>query len=65
MKNMTPVPTQKVYDRQMDMPVRQPPPPPPATTVNVATRIEPLQLNVGTETRRDEAVNTINSTFRR
>lgn len=61
MKNMTPVPTQKVYERQMDMPVRQPPPPPPPP----ATRIEPLQLNVGTETRRDEAVNTINSTFRR
>lgn len=62
MKNMTPIPPQKPYERQMDMPVRQPG---ATATVSVATRVEPLQLNVGTETRRDEAVNTINSTFRR
>ena len=49
-------------------PVQQPPP-----TTTTVTKIEPLHLNIGTdpiqsyrgnEGKRDEAVNTINSTFR-
>ena len=66
MKNISPVSNQKIHEKSYDSP-----PKPIVTT----TKIEPLQLNVGNETqhsyrtnevaKRDEAVNTIDSTFRR
>lgn len=62
MKNVTPTPTQKPHEKHIDVPVRQPP---VTATVSVASKIEPLQLNTVHDTRRDEAVNTIDSTFRR
>jgi hypothetical protein len=66
MKNVSPVSNQKINEKNYDSSFKQ-------TTTTM--KVEPLQLNVGNEPqhsyrandpgRRDEAVNTIDSTFRR
>lgn len=63
-KTAAPIPTQKPNEKNYESPPKK------HTTI----KIEPLQLNVGNdqqqsyrinEARRDEAVNTVTSTFRR
>jgi len=65
MKNVSPVSTQKTNEKNYDSSSKQ---------TTTTTKIEPLQLNAANdqqhsyranEGRRDEAVNTIDSTFRR
>jgi hypothetical protein len=68
MKNISPVSNQKSNEKSYESSTKQ------ITTITT-TKIEPLQLNVGNDPqhsyrtndvgRRDEAVNTIDSTFRR
>jgi hypothetical protein len=63
-RTLTPTSTQKPIEKTYDLLPKK----------TVVTKIEPLQLNIGNDqqqsyrandTRRDEAVNTIDSTFRR
>ena len=68
MKNVSPVSNQKIHEKNYDTSFKQ-------TAATTTTKVEPLQLNVGNDpqysygandvARRDEAVNTIDSTFRR
>jgi hypothetical protein len=65
-KSLSPISTQtKPNEKNYDLPSKK--------TITT-TKIEPLQLNIGNDqqqsyrandTRRDEAVNTVDSTFRR
>jgi hypothetical protein len=64
MKNVSPASTQKMNEKNYDSSSKQ----------TTTTKVEPLQLNTANdqqhsyranEGRRDEAVNTIDSTFRR
>jgi len=63
-KTLTPTSTQKPIEKTYDSSPKK----------TAVTKIEPLQLNIGNDqqqsyrgndTRRDEAVNTVDSTFRR
>jgi len=63
-KTLTPTSIQKPIEKTYDLSPKK----------TVVTKIEPLQLNIGNDqqqsyrandTRRDEAVNTVDSTFRR
>jgi hypothetical protein len=67
-KNLSPTSTQKINEKNYDTLSKH------TTTTAATTKVEPLQLNMGNDQqqsyrandgRRDEGVNTIDSTFRR